>query len=702
MITLEAAEGSEYALQLEHNEIEPYVCTPRFYKNLPSALQCRGIAFMIMRESRSVHGQRGGLICDALGIGKTMQCLATIVEQLHAVRTISGESQKTLVVASANVMHEWLKQSATHIHGRALRVASYYGANRVAPLPDSYDVLVTTYGVVQREYSRDMHLGADGLFTHWHARGLERSPFERNFDRIILDEAHNIRNRKTAVHEAVCALNGEAHWAITATPVYNSLADLYALIKFVNASPYCVWQVFESAILNRLLIDPQGTLMTIRRFLLPMQLRRSKTLLNLPPLTETSLYVELSASERLFYNALRDYSRDTVRRLLRMEGWLRTTGWARSNTNLRLRAQQCTLSTILRLRQACVHPQLAIAGYSQWRSEPLDEEFQLRNHEPRLLEEAARRLTEMLDARRVAGDGVNEEECAICYSEAPEHCLVPCGHVLGPSCAEMLFRRPSAVSSHVTCPLCRRQVTSHKPVADALREATEPMDDDEDGEDEDADDVVIEREWTSESSKIAYVMNHFSAELARDHTSKALIFSQWRGSLDAVGKALTQRHITFLRVDGTVSSAKTRSDYQDRFNNDASIQVMLSSLNCSSEGINLQGANIVYLLDLWWNDAKESQAAHRSHRVGQTRPVSIYHIVARNTIEERVLALQQRKRALADAADGTRAVDDGDWAQQVRSLLGLDDDDDDDESASDDDDDEYLSGSSGDDFEHIH
>ena len=90
------------------------------------------------------------------------------------------------------------------------------------------------------------------------------------------------------------------------------------------------------------------------------------------------------------------------------------------------------------------------------------------------------------------------------------------------------------------------------------------------------------------------------------------------------------------------------SEFQDP----AGPPVLLASLKAGGTGLNLTAADHVFLLDPWWNPAAEDQAADRAHRMGQDRPVIVYRMVARNTVEERILALQEKKRALADVALG--------------------------------------------------
>jgi SNF2 family DNA or RNA helicase len=128
---------------------------------------------------------------------------------------------------------------------------------------------------------------------------------------------------------------------------------------------------------------------------------------------------------------------------------------------------------------------------------------------------------------------------------------------------------------------------------------------------------------------------------------RALVFSQWTGLLDLVEPWLQKAAIAFERLDG---STRDRAGVVARFQSDDGPPVLLASLKAGGTGLNLTAADHVFLLDPWWNPAAEDQAADRAHRIGQTRPVFVYRLVAKNTVEERILALQDRKRELVDLA----------------------------------------------------
>lgn len=127
---------------------------------------------------------------------------------------------------------------------------------------------------------------------------------------------------------------------------------------------------------------------------------------------------------------------------------------------------------------------------------------------------------------------------------------------------------------------------------------------------------------------------------------KVLVFSQFTKLLDLFARRLGDRGVVFERLDGRV---KRREPRIRRFQEDPDCGVFLISLKAGGVGLNLTAADYVILLDPWWNPAAEAQAIDRAHRIGQDKKVFAYRIVARNSIEEKILELQNRKRGLADA-----------------------------------------------------
>ncbi len=147
------------------------------------------------------------------------------------------------------------------------------------------------------------------------------------------------------------------------------------------------------------------------------------------------------------------------------------------------------------------------------------------------------------------------------------------------------------------------------------------------------------------SSKLDALFARLEEAVADGH--KALVFSQWTSLLDLVEPGLRERAIEWLRLDG---STRDRGSVVEGFQSEAGPPVMLLSLRAGGTGLNLTAADHVFLLDPWWNPAVEQQAADRAHRIGQDRPVVLHRLIARDTVEEGILALHARKRALANAA----------------------------------------------------
>ncbi|MGK3964807.1 DEAD/DEAH box helicase [Sorangium sp. So ce118] len=149
------------------------------------------------------------------------------------------------------------------------------------------------------------------------------------------------------------------------------------------------------------------------------------------------------------------------------------------------------------------------------------------------------------------------------------------------------------------------------------------------------------------SSKVMRLLEALEECVADGH--KALVFSQWTSLLDLVEPHLTEAGIPFNRLDG---ATRDRGGVVAAFQSAGGPPVMLISLKAGGTGLNLTAADHVFLLDPWWNPAVEDQAADRAHRIGQHRPVMVHRLVAKDTVEEGILALQERKRAIAGAALG--------------------------------------------------
>ncbi len=146
------------------------------------------------------------------------------------------------------------------------------------------------------------------------------------------------------------------------------------------------------------------------------------------------------------------------------------------------------------------------------------------------------------------------------------------------------------------------------------------------------------------SAKLEALLENLDEIRAEGH--KALVFSQFTSLLSIVRQHLDERDVTYEYLDGRT---RKRGERVKRFQEDPDCPLFLISLKAGGHGLNLTAADYVFILDPWWNPAVEAQAIDRAHRIGQTRPVFAYRLIARNTVEEKILELQKSKRDLADA-----------------------------------------------------
>lgn len=159
---------------------------------------------------------------------------------------------------------------------------------------------------------------------------------------------------------------------------------------------------------------------------------------------------------------------------------------------------------------------------------------------------------------------------------------------------------------------------------------------------------LIDPERSGEASAKLDILQHKLREVMEEG-HKALVFSQFTSFLKIVRERLDQDEIAYEYLDGATVDRQARVE---RFQSDPECRLFLISLKAGGLGLNLTAAEYVFLLDPWWNPAVEAQAIDRAHRIGQTRQVVAYRLIARDTVEEKVLELQRTKRDLAGAIIG--------------------------------------------------
>lgn len=282
-----------------------------------------------------------------------------------------------------------------------------------------------------------------------------------------------------------------------------------------------------------------------------------------------------------------------------------------------LNVYQHLLEVLLRLRQVCCHWKLC----EQRVTDLMD--FLAKDGAVELTKENRLALQAVL---QLSID--SHEECSICLEDLHNPVITACKHVFGQECIER------TIELQHKCPMCRgelvdKDVLVHPAVEEKLVE--------------DADIDV-----NTKSSKTEALMSILAAS-RRDPKSKVVIFSQWTSFLNIIQHQLIEAGMKFARIDGTMA-AHVRDAGMSALENDPDCRILLASLSVCSVGLNLVAADTVILADSWWAPAIEDQAVDRVHRLGQTRPCTVWRLVMEGSIEERVLEIQAEKRKLVGKA----------------------------------------------------
>ncbi|KAH8307778.1 hypothetical protein KR044_013353, partial [Drosophila immigrans] len=497
----------------------------------------------------------------------------------------------TLVVCPASLLRQWEGEVGSKMLSPRLTVYVHHGINRETSAKQlaTYDMVVTTYNLVARD---DKDKGA--LF------GVK-------WQRIILDEAHVIRNHKAQSSVAVSALRGKFRWALTGTPIQNKGLDVYALLKFLRCSPFDDLATWKMWIENK----NSGGEERLNLVMKSLMLRRTKAQLQLDgklnslPKKEIRLIeMSLDTDEMNVYQRVMTYSRSLFAQFLFQraekdsdasfiagarkpsynqikdpngayykmhEKFARMAGQSKEVKSHEI------LVLLLRLRQICCHPGLIDSMLEDGADKMDYGSTESYSAEVDLLAQLNKLNINGISERSVGGD------------EA----------------------RIAKASQNV--------LKRSNPVFDLNRP----------------------------SSKMLKVMEILRKSVLKT-SDKAIVVSQWTSVLDIMRNMLQKEKMLTLSLNGSIP-VKDRQSIVDEFNDPRSPKrILLLSLTAGGVGLNLIGANNLILLDLHWNPQLEAQAQDRIYRVGQQKNVIIYKIVCVDTVEQRIKALQDRKLELAD------------------------------------------------------
>lgn len=376
---------------------------------------------------------KSGILADHMGLGKTLSSISLIAGSMERAAdfanapasvllngsTLLANTKGTLVVVpSVLLMEEWEKEIAKHTKPNALNVTRYHGQARPKHFAalQAFDIVLTTYGTITKEFSK------------LHTQAREVLYYLRWF-RIVLDEAHTIRSRRTKQFDAAFHLQAQYHWCLTGTPVSNRIEDLEALLQFCRVPLLQEHDCFRSNVTKVAKRSLPQACRILRQTLSPICLRRTKALLDIPEPRAVEYVLDLSEIEKKMYRKLEAYYRNMINASVSRKG----------------AAYNVMFKAILQLRIFC--------DQGAYYEMPEDEEDGM---------DAAEALT-LLEQR-------GEAMCVRCSAEVstinqPEEpnagSIGTCGHILCHVCLEVGRQRHSERGHH-HCPACDQDVVERR------------------------------------------------------------------------------------------------------------------------------------------------------------------------------------------------------------------------------------------------
>ncbi|KAH0269623.1 putative DNA repair protein rad-5, partial [Aureobasidium melanogenum] len=642
----------------------------------------------------------GGILADEMGLGKTIEMLSlihthtsefglqgakmsTVMDLPRSPKSSSGVARApctTLVVAPMSLLAQWQSEAEKASKPGTLKTLVYYGSDKNVNLKtlcceanaaSAPNVIITSYGTVLSEYNQVVAAGGD--------RGSSGGLFSLDYFRVILDEAHMIKNRQSKTARACYEIAAEHRWTLTGTPIVNRLEDLFSLVRFLRVEPwsnFSFWKTFITVPFESK--DYVRALDVVQTVLEPLVLRRTKdmktpdgeALVPLPPRTIDIQKIELSKVERDLYDHIFARAKRTFA--------------ANVEAGTLMKSYTTIFAQILRLRQSCCHPTLvrskgigadeedaeAAADIANGLADDMDLQSLIQRFESEAEEEDASRFGANV-LKQIQAE--SNHECPICFEEPmEEQSVTGCWHSACKKCLLDLIENATNKNELPLCFNCREPINA-RDIFEVIRHDDDDDDDDEEAgvakdksqnsfediytttQPSDSTDsqqrlprVSLRRVNTLSSAKIGALLTHLKRIKKASPTTKSVIFSQFTSFLDILEPALDGASIPYLRFDGSMAQ-KARAAVLSDFANRTKGCVLLLSLKAGGVGLNLTCASNVFMMDPWWSWAVESQAIDRVHRMGQTQEVKIVRFVVDQSIEEKMLRVQDRKKFIASS-----------------------------------------------------
>lgn len=592
----------------------PMAEQPKTISRRLKPFQLQGLAWMKAMEQTD---WKGGLLGDEMGLGKTIQAVSLVMSDWPA-------KLPSLVLAPPVALMQWMSEIESYTDG-TLKTMVYHGSNtqvkhmtinelkKLDVIIMSYNSLESVYRKQEKGFSRK-----DGIYK-------EKSLIHQlKFHRVILDEAHYIKSRVTMTSKACFALKTTYRWCLTGTPLQNRIGEFFSLVRFLKIEPFAnylcrncpcsqlEWTMDDNhlcteckhgglshvSVFNQELLNPiqkygksylgAEAFKKLRLLTSKIMLRRQKK----DHMDAMELPTKEIVIDRQFFGEVeKDFANSIMHNNQRRFDTYVSQGVVLNNyANI--------FGLLSQMRQVADHPDLIL--------------------------------------RKENAEGRNIMVCCICDDTAEDAIRSQCKHEFCRACVSSYVNS----TDNPTCPRCHIQLSIdlEQPEVEQDQELVKKN-------------SIINRikmeQWTS-STKMEMLV-HSLQKLRSDNSShKSIVFSQFTGMLQLIEWRLRRAGITTVMLDGSMTPAQ-RAASINHFMTNVHVECFLVSLKAGGVALNLTEASRVFIVDPWWNPAAEWQSADRVHRIGQTRPVVITRLCIEDSIESRVVLLQEKKTKMINS-----------------------------------------------------
>ncbi|KAL3423956.1 SNF2 superfamily protein [Phlyctema vagabunda] len=676
--------------------------------------QLLGATFMLNREL-SKNKPAGGINADAMGLGKTVEMLATMVGNPPTERDKRQGRKATLLVLPSAVISQWETEIRKHVKESVFPRILHYKASKKIPFITlcDQDIVLCSYAEVMNSFPYPdatalQRLGHGGL-EKWlnEAHSMRGDLHKMRWYRIVLDEAHAIKNFKSRTALACQRLEGVYRWCLTGTPVLNRIEELYSYLRFLRIPYTNSYQEFVKWFCDPDARDCQSRIAAVLSFSMMRRNMNTKLLghaiVSLPTPHPEIQYIDFSLEERIIYRITETRFRENI-----------NSYFARGTDQ---RNYGMFMVQLLRLRQCTSHPFMLEQTIKEcWTAEDLA----LLRHKLKALGKSRakddrlyKRCKIWIDAAPADGDdgtetarfgrgkygyefkigkfikgtvGASREEfidrviCSLCADVPRDPQITDCHHIFCKECLTGYMHEKVAQDEEYTeCPTCQLVFTTTEPYTS--NDITFPDDDIAEGSSQEGDhsqgsqrsrdqglgrkgkDALGFEPSTKPSEWLAQSDGTKDMPLVPSAKTIALKAKILKWLDEAPCDKVSQKIVIFTqfrllaRIVGRIAEEEhwdylyytgdARDDHRTKvvklFHSEPNIKILIAGLKCGGQGLNLTAANRCISLDLWWNHAVEQQAFGRTFRLGQDKETYFSRICVRNSVEMRILAMQADK-----------------------------------------------------------